>query len=67
MPRLFRSSLLVVLSAVFSSPLYAAAAKESDTLNVALLPDENAGKVIQDNEALKAHLEARTGKKARRA
>jgi phosphonate transport system substrate-binding protein len=65
MPRLFRNTLLVVLSAVFSSSLYAAAAKESDTLNVALLPDENAGKVIQDNDALKAHLEARTGKKVK--
>jgi phosphonate transport system substrate-binding protein len=65
MPRLFRSILLVVLSAVFSSAPLAAAAKESDTLNVALLPDENAGKVIQDNEALKAHLEARTGRKVK--
>ena len=34
-----------------------------DTLKVALLPDENAATIIQDNEPLAAHLEKRTGKK----
>lgn len=34
-----------------------------DTLRIALLPDEDASKVISDNEGLKRYLEEKTGKK----
>ena len=37
-------------------------AAEAPALNVALLPDEAAAKVIQDNQALKDHLEKKTGR-----
>jgi len=36
--------------------------RNPDTLNVALLPDEDASKLIKDNEPLKKYLEAKTGK-----
>ncbi|MBI1373388.1 MAG: phosphate/phosphite/phosphonate ABC transporter substrate-binding protein [Phycisphaera sp.] len=36
--------------------------RDPDTLKVALLPDEDASKLIQDNEGLKKYLEAKTGK-----
>ncbi|MCG8548188.1 MAG: phosphate/phosphite/phosphonate ABC transporter substrate-binding protein [Alphaproteobacteria bacterium] len=36
---------------------------DPDTLKVALLPDENAATVIQDNKPLQAYLEKRLGKK----
>lgn len=39
-----------------------AADHDPDTLRVALLPDENAATVIQDNEPLAAHLEKSLGK-----
>lgn len=40
----------------------AAAAADPDTLKVALLPDENASTVIQNNQGLKKYLESRLGK-----
>lgn len=36
---------------------------DPDTLKVALLPDENAATVIQDNKPLQSHLEEKLGKK----
>ncbi|MEL7253274.1 MAG: phosphate/phosphite/phosphonate ABC transporter substrate-binding protein [Pseudomonadota bacterium] len=41
---------------------FAAGEHDPDTLRVALLPDENAATVIQDNEPLAAHLEDTLGK-----
>jgi phosphonate transport system substrate-binding protein len=37
--------------------------RDPETLRVALLPDENASKLIQDNQGLKAYLEKELGKK----
>src|SRR5262249_43658117 len=37
-------------------------ARDPEVLNVALLPDEAAGKIIQDNQGLKTYLEERLGK-----
>jgi len=39
-----------------------AAARDPEVLNVALLPDEAASKLIQDNQALKVYLEKGLGK-----
>jgi phosphonate transport system substrate-binding protein len=39
--------------------------RDPEVLNVALLPDEAAAKVIQDNEGLKTYLEGRLGKPIR--
>lgn len=41
---------------------FSAGEHDPDTLRVALLPDENAATVIQDNKPLAAHLEATLGK-----
>lgn len=41
---------------------FAAGDHDPDTLRVALLPDENAATVIQDNKPLASHLEATLGK-----
>jgi phosphonate transport system substrate-binding protein len=53
--------MFVVLMAIaaFAAPVFAI---EPATLNVALLPDEAAAKVIQDNQALKTYLEEKTGR-----
>ncbi|MEO1282993.1 MAG: phosphate/phosphite/phosphonate ABC transporter substrate-binding protein, partial [Pseudomonadota bacterium] len=51
---------LVALSAAGA---FAAGSHNPDKLKVALLPDENAATVIQDNEPLQAHLENKLGKK----
>ncbi len=58
--RTFLASL--TLAAVVASPTLAAD-YNPDTLKVALLPDENAATVIQDNKPLAAYLEKQTGKK----
>ncbi|MEM9726154.1 MAG: phosphate/phosphite/phosphonate ABC transporter substrate-binding protein [Pseudomonadota bacterium] len=50
---------------VLSAQTTIAAEHNPDELKVALLPDENAATVIQDNEALAAHLEQALGKKIR--
>lgn len=42
---------------------WAAGSTDPDTLKVALLPDENAATVIQDNKPLSAHLTEKLGKK----
>lgn len=54
----------VVVAAVLglASPLAAAGDRDPDTLKVALLPDENASTVIQNNEGLKKYLEATLNK-----
>ncbi|MGH1405735.1 MAG: phosphate/phosphite/phosphonate ABC transporter substrate-binding protein [Rhodomicrobiaceae bacterium] len=51
---------LMSLSAV---PAFAAEAHNPDVLKVALLPDENAATVIQDNKPLSDYLEKKLGKK----
>jgi phosphonate transport system substrate-binding protein len=43
-------------------PVDTAGSRDPAELNVALLPDEAAAKVIQDNQALKAYLEKQLGK-----
>ncbi|MEO1610644.1 MAG: PhnD/SsuA/transferrin family substrate-binding protein, partial [Pseudomonadota bacterium] len=45
------------------SATLAGGAHNPDTLKVALLPDENAATVIQDNKPLQAYLENKLGKK----
>lgn len=56
---------LLTLLAALSVPFGAQAAPKADpdTLKVALLPDENAGTIIKNNQALKEYLEATLGKK----
>jgi phosphonate transport system substrate-binding protein len=46
-----------------ASSALAAGSHNPDTLKVALLPDENAATVIQDNKPLEAYLEKSLGKK----
>ncbi len=58
--RLF--ALLFTTSALSSTAL-AAGTHDPDTLKVALLPDEDAATVIQDNKPLAAYLERKLGKK----
>jgi len=45
-----------------AAPVLAAGDHDPDTIKVALLPDENAATVIQDNKPLKAYLERTLGK-----
>jgi phosphonate transport system substrate-binding protein len=56
---------LLSLLAAFAIAVTAHAAPnpDPDTLKVALLPDENAGTVIKNNQPLKDYLEASLGKK----
>ena len=56
---------LVSLFAAFAIAVSAQAAPnpDPDTLKVALLPDENAGTVIKNNQPLKEYLETTLGKK----
>jgi phosphonate transport system substrate-binding protein len=56
---LFRTSALLLAASLATS---AGASDAPTTLNVALLPDEAAAKVIQDNQALRSHLEEKTGR-----
>jgi phosphonate transport system substrate-binding protein len=55
--------LILLLCSIATGSLASAAARDPKTLQVALLPDENAAKVIQDNEHLKAYLEKELGRK----
>lgn len=55
--------LLVFLTALLLGASAQAADPDPKTLKVALLPDENAGTVIKNNQALKEHLERTLGKK----
>ncbi len=62
---MIRRTLLTSLlgaAALATAPLAAAQDHNPDTLKVALLPDENAATVIQDNEPLEAYLEKSLGK-----
>lgn len=55
----------MIAAGLFAAILTTAAAADTynpDSLKVALLPDENAATVIQDNEPLQAYLEERLGK-----
>ena len=54
-----------VLMGLAAGDTYAAGSHDPDTLKVALLPDENAATIIQDNKPLAAHLEKVTGKKVK--
>ena len=56
---------LMMLMFLFATSIGAIAAPDPnpDTLKVALLPDENAGTVIKNNQPLKDYLEATLGKK----
>ncbi|MEL6478812.1 MAG: phosphate/phosphite/phosphonate ABC transporter substrate-binding protein [Pseudomonadota bacterium] len=61
---MFRRTLLTTLTAALALSSTALAGDYNpDTLKVALLPDENAATVIQDNKPLAEHLEATLGKK----
>jgi len=62
---MIRRTLLLSLAAaagIASTPVAMAGSYDPDTLKVALLPDENAATVIQDNKPLKAYLERTLGK-----
>ncbi|MEQ8823174.1 MAG: phosphate/phosphite/phosphonate ABC transporter substrate-binding protein [Filomicrobium sp.] len=50
-------------AALTAASALAAGSHNPDKIKVALLPDENAATVIQDNQPLKAHLEKTIGKK----
>ncbi|MEL6100299.1 MAG: phosphate/phosphite/phosphonate ABC transporter substrate-binding protein [Pseudomonadota bacterium] len=51
-----------IATTLLAGAAFAAGDHDPDTLRVALLPDENAATVIQDNEPLAAHLEDTLGK-----
>lgn len=55
--------LAFIAAATFAAGAHAASDPDPTTLKVALLPDENAGTVIKNNQPLKEYLEARLGKK----
>jgi phosphonate transport system substrate-binding protein len=55
--------LILLLCSIATGTIASGAARDPKTLQVALLPDENAAKVIQDNEHLKAYLEKELGRK----
>ncbi|MGB7181667.1 MAG: phosphate/phosphite/phosphonate ABC transporter substrate-binding protein [Burkholderiaceae bacterium] len=52
----------LIFASMVASPAFAAD-YNPDTLNVALLPDEDAATIIQNNKPLAAYLESRLGKK----
>jgi phosphonate transport system substrate-binding protein len=56
-------SLCLLLATAWHLQAAAAESRDPDTLQVALLPDENASKVIQDNDGLKTYLEKQLEKK----
>ena len=58
---MFRRTFLTLAAMTIAAPVLAAD-YDPDTLKVALLPDENAATVIQDNEPLEAYLEKSLGK-----
>jgi phosphonate transport system substrate-binding protein len=55
--------ILLLCSTLYSNNAGAAAGRDPSMLQVALLPDENASKLIQDNEGLKIYLERELGRK----
>jgi len=62
------TALLLAVLGLFAGctgPKEPAAARDPQVLNVALLPDEAAAKIIQDNQGLKAYLETRLGKQVK--
>lgn len=63
MKKLFTILGIVILGVLVANLSQAASNPDPDTLEVALLPDENASTVIKKNEGLKKYLEAHTGKK----
>ena len=52
-----------VMAVILATGVALAGDYDPDELKVALLPDENAATVIQDNQGLKQHLESTLGKK----
>ncbi|MEL6480388.1 MAG: PhnD/SsuA/transferrin family substrate-binding protein, partial [Pseudomonadota bacterium] len=62
MDRRFTLKTLAAAALVTFSGVATAADYNPDTLKVALLPDENAATVIQDNKPLAAYLEKELGK-----
>ena len=52
-----KSTTYAIAATLLAGAAFAAGDHDPDTLRVALLPDENAATVIQDNEPLAAHLE----------
>lgn len=64
MKKLLASASAVLLTAgVLTAPAAQAGDPNPGTLRVALLPDENAARIIKDNQALKSYLEKTLGKK----
>lgn len=53
----------ILAAGLAATSALAAGSYDPDTLKVALLPDENAATVIQDNKPLEAYLEDKLGKK----
>lgn len=60
--RAFLSTVATVASLIFGASIAQAGDYNPDELKVALLPDENAATVIQDNQGLKDYLENKLGK-----
>ena len=60
--RTFLSALAATFGILFGTNAAAAGDYNPDKLKVALLPDENAATVIQDNQGLKSYLEKKLGK-----
>ncbi len=61
---ILKLTLSVTVTATFVAASWAnnAAARNPQTLNVALLPDEDASKIVKDNQKLKKYLEQKLGK-----
>ena len=57
-----KSTTYAIAATLLAGAAFAAGDHDPDTLRVALLPDENAATVIQDNEPLAAHLEETLGR-----
>lgn len=57
-----KSTTYAFAATLLAGAAFAAGDHDPDTLRVALLPDENAATVIQDNEPLAAHLEETLGR-----
>ena len=63
--RIFLRLVSALAAAAVTASVAVAADRDPDTLRVALLPDEDAATIIQQNQALKDYLEKRLGKKVR--
>jgi phosphonate transport system substrate-binding protein len=61
--RKFATLALACILAVAGGPVLADTKADPDVLRTALLPDENAGRIIKDNQSLKEYLEAKLDKK----